>query len=257
VVTGVDPIREAELCADVLNAGARSVVIDLEGGSGFWRGTPTDAIRFGERLRTLSPYGRVDISIDARPWRINLVPMNDFVALSDGIWPQLYWDTFNTPGNWDGYRAAGFAVPAEGTTPEFLLDATAQILQPYGRPIIPIGQGAAADPNAWGRFAYRAWQLGQLEFSIWRLGVTRDSTVRYLADTPPGVQPAAPPPTSTPAKGTPTKAGTATKTGTPTKTPTKTRTPQNTRTPRPTNTPTPLATSTPSPIATIIESATP
>lgn len=253
VVTGVDPVREADMCAEVLNAGARSLVIDLEGGSGFWRGTPTDALRFGERLRTLSPYGRVDISIDARPWRINLVPMSEFVALSDGIWPQLYWDTFNTPGNYDGYRAAGFTVPAEGTTPEFLLDATAQILQPYGRPVIPIGQGAASDPSAWGRFAYRAWQLGQLEFSIWRLGVTRDTTVRYLAETPPGKQPAAPPPTSTP------QAGTATKTGTPTKTPTKTRTPQNTRTPRPTNTVTPTGTTTgtPTPIATITETPTP
>lgn len=246
VVTGVDPIREAEMCAEVLAGGARSLVIDLEGGSGFWRGTPTDALRFGERLRTLSPYGRVDISIDPRPWRINLVPMNEFVALSDGIWPQLYWDTFNTPGNHDGYRASGFNVPAEGTTPEFLLDTTAQLLQPYERPIIPIGQGAASDPGTWGRFAYRAWELGQYELSIWRLGVTRTETVQYLGDTPPGTKPEAPPPTATPEPGTPTK------TGTPTRTPTKTRTPPATRTPRPTQTITPTGTATPSPSATSI-----
>jgi len=244
VVRGEDPIREAEMCADVLAAGARSVVIDLEGGSGFWHGTPTDALRFGERLRTLSPYGRVDISIDPRPWRINLVPMNEFVAMSDAIWPQLYWDTFNTPGNHDGYRAAGFSLPADGTTPEFLLDTTAQILQPYGRAVVPIGQGAAADPGMWGRFAYRAWELGQIELSIWRLGVTRAETVQYLKQTPPGSQPAAPPPTATPEPGTPTK------TATRTKSPTKTRTPNHTRTPRPTRTPSPTPSVTPSPSAT-------
>ena len=121
-----------------------------------------------DRLRTLAPYGRVDISIDARPWRINLVPMAEFVSLSDGIWPQLYWDTFNTPGNHDGYRSAGFILPPEGTTPEFLLDATAQILAIYGRPIIPIGQGAASDLLTWPRFTHRAWELQQFEVSIWR-----------------------------------------------------------------------------------------
>ena len=81
---------------------------------GFLVGSAGDADHFGNRLRTLSPYGRVDISIDPRPWRINLVPMPQFVALSDGIWPQLYWDTFNTSGNLTGYRNAGFHGPKRG-----------------------------------------------------------------------------------------------------------------------------------------------
>ena len=247
VVKGIDPEREAEMCAQVLEAGARTLVIDLEGGSGFWSGTPDDARRFGDRLRTLAPYGRVDISVDPRPWRINLVPMAEFVSMSDGIWPQLYWDTFNTPGNYDGYRAAGFALPAEGTTPEFLLDATSQVLAPYERPIIPIGQGAASDPQTWPRFTHRAWELGQYEVSVWRLGVTRGETVAYLGVNPPGAEPVAPPPTATATPNEKTKTSTPTKTPKPTKTPTKTPTPTRTAssTPLPsTATPTPAASST-------------
>lgn len=243
VIKGIDPEREAEMCAEVLHAGARSMVLDLEGASGFWVGSASDAARFGNRLRSLAPFARVDISIDPRPWRINLVPMAEFVGMSDGIWPQLYWDTFNTPGNHDGYRSSGFNVPNEGTTPEFLLEATAQILAPYGRPVIPIGQGAAADPGTWPRFTHRAWELGQPEVSIWRLGVTRGETVGYLGANSPGPEPVAPPPTATP---TARKTGTATRT--PTKSPTPTRTP---RTPTPTRTYTPTRTPTPSSTAVV------
>ncbi len=250
VVKGGEPEREAEMCAAVLAGGARSLVIDLEGGAGFWYGSADDARRFGDRLRTLSPYGRVDISIDARPWRINLVPMAEFVSMSDGIWPQLYWDTFDTAGNYDGYRAAGFTVPSEGITPEFLLDATAQVLANYGRPIIPIGQGAASDPSTWARFAHRAWELQQFEVSIWRHGVTRTETVGYLGDNPPGPEPAAPPATPT------VTANPKTRTSTPTQTPRATRTSTVTRTP--TRTPTPAsATGTPTPAASATPPTTP
>jgi hypothetical protein len=237
VVKGIEPEREAEMCADVLAGGARSLVIDLEGASGFWVGTPADADRFGTRLRTLAPYGRVDISIDARPWRINLVPMAPFVSMSDGIWPQLYWETFNTSGNHDGYRGSGFTLPPEGITPEFLIDATAQILAPYERPIIPIGQGNT-NSAAWPRFAHRAWELGQYEVSTWRLGVTPNEIVGYLDANRAGNEPTAPPPTPTPqVSATNTKTPKPTKTVKATRTPTKTATPSRT----PTKTPTPPA----------------
>jgi hypothetical protein len=254
VPKGVDPAREAEMAADVLAAGARSLILDLEGSSGFWTGSVDDARRYGEELRRRTPFGRVDISIDPRPWRINLVPMNEFVAFTDGIWPQLYWDTFNTPGNFDGYNGSGYPVPAEGITPEFLLDATAKVLLPYERDIIPVGQGAAGDPETWPRFAHRAWELKTPAISVWRLAVTRAETVQYLADNPPGPEPKAPPPTPTPtptANKTSTRTPTATKTKTPTRTPT--RTPTKTNTPTATHTHTP----TPSPMATLTPGTTP
>lgn len=250
VIKGIDPAREAQMVADVLSAGARSLVLDLEAGAGFWAGSPTDAARFGEHLRTLTPFGRVDISIDPRPWRMNLVPMPEFVALSDGIWPQLYWDTFNSSGNLDGYRNSGFPVGAGGMTPEFLLDTTFNLLANYDREIVPVGQGAAIDPSTWGRFARRAWELGMGSVSIWRYGVTRYETLSYLGENPAGVAPQPPRPATATPRASVTRTHTPTKTAKPSRTPTpkatRTATPTRTRTPTltPTGTPAP-ATSTP------------
>jgi hypothetical protein len=242
VVKGSEPEREAQMAAEVLAAGARSLTIDLEGYAGFWVGSPEDANRYGAELRRLSPFGRVDISIDARPWRLGDIPLREFVAFTDGIWPQLYWDTFNSTDNVNGYNGSGYPVPSGGITPEFLLEAVQHTLAPYAREIIPAGQGAAADPGTWPRFAHRAWELGMTQLALWRLGVTRAETVRYLAENPSGVEPKAPPPTPTPATSK-TKTATPTKTKTATKTPTKTptRTASATRTPTLTATGTPTA----------------
>lgn len=242
VIKGVDPVKEAQMAADVLAAGARSLTLDLEGYAGFWVGSRDDALRFGDELRRLTPFGRVDISIDARPWRLyHNVPLDEFVAITDAIWPQLYWDTFNSQGNIDLYRAAGFTVPTAGTTPEFLLDATVQILEPFAREIIPVGQGATVDTWLWERFNYRAWQHGLPQVSIWRFGVTPDATLEYLGDNRAGAQPDIPR-TPTPE---PTHTGTPTKT--PTKTATPTKTPKPTKTPTYTSTPTGIPTTTPTP----------
>ena len=247
VVKGADVMVEAKMVADVLSAGARSLTLDLEGGSGFWHGSRDDALRFGDELRRLTPFGRVDISIDPRPWRINLAPMDEFVACTDAIWPQLYWDTFNSQGNADGYVNSGFPPGANGITPEFLLDTTSRLLEKYDREVIPVGQGAATDPNTWPRFAARAFQLGMGALSVWRYGVTPAVTMQYLADNPAGFAPK-PPKTATP-QTTSTKTPKPTRTPTPSQTPTKTatKTPM-TKTPTPTSTPsiTPAPTGTPS-----------
>jgi hypothetical protein len=237
VIKGIDPAREAQMAADVLSAGARSLTLDLEGSSGFWLGSADAALRFGDELRHRTPFGRVDISIDPRPWRINYVPMNEFVSFTDATWPQLYWDTFDNSANIDGYRASGYSSP-DGMSPEFLLDATASILEPYGRPVLPVGQGAAADPGTWPRFAHRAWELKMELVSVWRYGVTPAGTISYLGANPPGQQPQAPPPT-------PTSTAAATATRVRTSTPTATSTRRPTRTP--TSTPTPAETATPPP----------
>ncbi len=239
VIKGTDPFAEARMVTEVLSAGARSLILDLEGGSGFWHGSSLDAARFGEELRRLTPYGRVDISIDPRPWRINLVPMPEFVSLCDGIWPQLYWETFNSQGNFDGYRNSGYPVGAGGMTPEFLLDTTDQILAPYGREVIPVGQGAASDPASWARFTRRAWELGMGSVSVWRYGVTPKATLEYLGDNPAGL---APQPVRT---STSTPAADATDTPNPTRTRRPTQTPTKTPKTR-TATPTRIATPTPS-----------
>jgi len=234
VIKGIDPVQEAQMAADVLSAGARSLTLDLEGSSGFWLGSRDDALRFGDELRRRTPFGRVDISIDPRPWRINLVPMDEFVAITDGIWPQLYWDTFDTPGNIDGYHGSGYPTGVNGMTPEFLIDVTAQILAPYQREVIPVGQGAASDPATWPRFAHAAWAADMPQVSIWRYGVTPYETLVYFGDNPPGKEPKAPPATPTPS---PTR----------THTPSPTRTVRATRTPSVTPTPSATATATGTP----------
>jgi hypothetical protein len=256
VVKGIDPAREAQMTAEALYAGARSMTLDLEGSQGFWIGSRDDALRFGDALRHLTPFGRVDISIDPRPWRLYLnVPLDEFVIYTDGIWPQLYWDTFNNLANINGYANSGYPTGAGGMTPEFLLTATQKILEPFGREIIPVGQGAAVEPLTWERFNYQAWQLGIPHVSIWRYGVTRQQTIEYFGDNPAGRRPAIPPtPTPDPNAATPTRTPSPTKTPKPTKTPTSTPTetftpsvtPPATETPSPLpSTNTPVATSTP------------
>jgi hypothetical protein len=258
VVKGIDPAAEAKMAADVLAAGARSLTLDLEGGAGFWLGTADDAAKYGSELRARSPYGRVDISIDPRPWRINLVPMAPFIDMCDGISPQCYWDTFNSQSNIDLYRANGY-TSSDGMSPEFLVGATADILAGYDREVIPAGQGASTTVM-FSRFVRAAWNNGMGTTSCWRYGVTPYDTLAYLGQNRAGIAPQpARTPTRTPTKTT-TKTATRTPTGTATRTPTRTSTPSSTATASPTAsatstmTPTPTATSaptlTPSPVVT-------
>lgn len=190
VIKGSDPVREAEMAANVLDAGARSLTLDLESYEGFWAGSVDDARRFGEELRSAAPSARVDLAIDPRPWMMGRVPIDEFVQFTDGIRPQLYWDVFNTEDNADAYRYMGMPPGPDGITPEFLLDATHQLLSPYDRPVIPVGQGSATDPTAWPRFLHHAWDVEMQPVEIWRYGVTPMSVIDYLAEHPPGEEPA-------------------------------------------------------------------
>lgn len=249
VVKGIDPVAEANMAADVLAAGARSLTLDLEGGAGFWVGSADAAAKYGAQLRARSPYGRVDISIDPRPWRINLVPMPQFIDMCDGISPQCYWDTFNSQSNIDLYRANGYASTA-GMTPEFLMNATADILAGYDRYVVPAGQGASTT-TMFSRFVRAAWNNGMGTVSCWRYGVTPYDTLAYLGQNHAGL---APQPARTPTK---TATKTATKTPTRTPSPTGTSTPTRTATAMPTNTATPTPTATNSPTFTPSPGTTP
>lgn len=179
VPTGVDPAREARMAADVLAAGARTLTLDLEAGAGFWRGSADDARRLGDELRRIAPFAPIDLSIDPRPWRMVLAPLNEFVAFTDAIAPQLYWQSFASQANIDGYRYVGLPPPPEGITPEFLLDVTARVLAPYDRPILPMGQGAAGAGD-WSRFIQHGRAIGMGTAAVWRYGVMPGETLSYL-----------------------------------------------------------------------------
>ena len=189
VVKGIDPLREAEMAADVLNAGARSLTLDLESDDGFWVGSSDDALRFGERLRERSEFARVDVSIDPRPWKMLAAPVGEFATFCDGIRPQLYWDIFNTPDNVNGYAYMGFPPGPDGITPEFLVATTRQLLAPFDRWVVPIAQDTGGSVDVWSRFAHDSWKLQMPAINVWRYGTTDPAIFDYLRANPPGDEP--------------------------------------------------------------------
>jgi hypothetical protein len=180
VVKGVDPQREAEMCAQVIAAGARSITIDLEPHSGYWEGTPQGALTFGQEFRRRQPGGVLYLCVEPRPWQISRVPVAEFASFSQGFAPMVYWETFNTPENVGLFQSYGFPPGPEGVTPEFLLDVSRSLLDKYGSPILPVGQGASTSREAWVRFVNRAYALGMGSLSVWRYGVTGDDVWQLL-----------------------------------------------------------------------------
>jgi hypothetical protein len=185
VVKGIDPIREAEMAAQVLQAGARSLTLDLEPGDSFWQGTPDDARTFGYELRLRDEFARVDVSIDPRPWKILEVPLAEFVEFTDGIRPQMYWDLFNDTDHANAYSYFGFPPPDGEITPEFLVETTHELLRPFDRWIMPVGFGAPDNAASWERFMGRCREHQMPEVSVWRYGVTTADVLASLASAPP------------------------------------------------------------------------
>ncbi len=117
VPNGVDPIREAEMCAEVISAGARSITVDLEPFEGFWQGSPETALVFGREFRRLQPMGIMFVCVDPRPWILKVTPVAEFASFSQGFAPMTYWDTFRAGENGDYYRDSGFPPGPGGITP--------------------------------------------------------------------------------------------------------------------------------------------
>ena len=185
VVQGVNPQREAEMCAEVIAAGARSVVIDLEPHSGYWQGTPQGALAFGQEFQKRQPDGTLYLCVEPRPWQLSRVPVAEFAPFCQGFAPMVYWETFNSPENVKYFNSNGFPPGLPGITPEFLLDVTHSLLEKYNLPIVPIGQGASTSRDAWVRFLTRSRALGMGSVSVWRYGVTGDEVWQLLRDYPP------------------------------------------------------------------------
>ncbi len=185
VLQGHEPEREAELAARVLDAGARSVFLDLEAHAGFWRGSPTAALRFGEELRRRRPDAWLPVSVDARPWEIARVPLAEFASFADEVAPQAYWGAFDSRDNLASYREWG-EEPAEGRiTPASVLEAASRALAPFGLPVHPIGDGTVEDAGQWTDFVDRSLRAHAESVSVWRFGVTADAVWRLLAANPP------------------------------------------------------------------------
>jgi LysM repeat protein len=185
VVTAEDPMREARMAAEVLDAGARSLFLDIEPHSGFWRGTAADALTYGRELRRLQPNAQIVLSIDPRPWMLPKMPLREFASFSNAIAPQQYWRTFNTQANYDRFFESGYPVPPGGVTPEFLLAVGKAALGGLGLPMIQVGQGATPDRDEWRRFMDASMGGGSNVVSVWRYGVTSADVFQMLRDLPP------------------------------------------------------------------------
>jgi LysM repeat protein len=184
VLHGSNPLREAEMAASVLEAGARSLWLDVEPHPGFWRGGSEAALRFGEELRRLQPNARVVLSIDPRPWHLGPAPLREFASFCNVIAPQQYWGIFNTRTNRRRFLEAGFPVPQEGVTPEFLIGVSDSLLSSFGLPLHHVGQGSSEDAAAWHRFVDTAFAGGTDFVSVWRYGITADQVLGVLREKP-------------------------------------------------------------------------
>jgi LysM repeat protein len=192
VVHGRNPEKEAQMAAGVALSGARSVFLDIEPHAGFWQGSPADAAAYGAELRRLAPQANIVLSIDPRPWVIQVTPVKEFALFSNAIAPQNYWRTFNTQANYDKFAASGYQIPPEGVTPEFLLAVGQSQLQTYGLPLIEVGQGNTDDPGEWVRFIDAAFTTGVDFVTVWRYGVTPNSVFDVLLNKPAKQPPIAP-----------------------------------------------------------------
>ncbi|MDA1239328.1 MAG: LysM domain-containing protein [Chloroflexi bacterium] len=187
VTKGTNPTREAAIASDVLNAGARSLFLDLEAHAGFWVGTKRTAEQYGETLRRLQPSARLSTSIDPRPWEIDRIPLTEFASFTDEIAPQVYWDLFSSNANVKKYVTAGHAVAPGQVTPAFIVDTMMKRLTDFGRPVHPIGDGTSKAREAWVEFIDRSYVAEAETVSLWRYGVADRRILELLRDTPPRV----------------------------------------------------------------------
>ncbi len=185
VARGIDPRLEAAMCGDVLAAGARSIIIDLEPHPGFWQGKANDAIAFGEELRRLHPRAWISVSIDPRPWLLDQIPLGEFASFSNELAPQIYWDSFNTAANLGKFVLENEMPGREGITPRFLLEATISRIRQFGLLVQPVGQGFAASEESWPQFVEDAFANDAEAVSVWRFGVTESHVWEVLSANPP------------------------------------------------------------------------
>jgi hypothetical protein len=194
VITGIDPIGEAHMAAQVLEAGASSLYLDLEPpeANTFWQGTRQSAVIYGQTLRQLQPHATVVLAPDMRPWQAAAVPTAELAPFCSGIAPQAYWRRYNSPANYRLLRDHGFQVDGP-TTPELFIEVSQRTFAGYGRPIYPIGE-ADASPDEVRRFLDTAAAYGMGHVSVWRYGVAQSGVWDVLTQPPPPPAPPQPQP---------------------------------------------------------------
>jgi hypothetical protein len=185
VISGEDPAAEAEMAAQVLWSGARSLYIDPRPESGAWQGHADAAIMFGHELRSLHPAATLMLALDPRPWVLDRAPVAELAAFCDGIAVKELWTSFDHPDGRSEFAKNGWPVPAEGMTPHFLHTMAGEVLGAYDLPHRFTGDGSTADPNTFRAFLHEARGSAGLPVSIWRYGLMTDAVLEVLREFPP------------------------------------------------------------------------
>jgi hypothetical protein len=131
---GVNPDAEANLLLQVCQQpGVRSLILDVEGGTGFFRGGQTAVRPLMTRLRSAIPGSyHIGLSIDPRPNHYAEIFPADWFPFVNSVHPQVYWGAF-------------------GTTPDQALKDAYATWGNYGKPIIPVLQGYDIDRTSMDR----------------------------------------------------------------------------------------------------------
>jgi LysM domain len=185
VVSGADPAAEAEMAAQVLWGGARSLYIDPSPESGSWHGDAETAITFGHELRTMHPAATLMLALDPRPWVLENVPVAELATFCDGISVKELWTNFDHPDGHSEFAENGRPVSGEGITPQFLHAMASEVLGAYDLPLRFTGDGSTGDPDAFRAFLHEARGPAGLPVSIWRYGRMTDAVFDVLRELPP------------------------------------------------------------------------
>jgi hypothetical protein len=121
---GVNPEAEANLMLQVCQLpGVKSLILDVEAGTGFFRGG-REAIRpLMTRLRGGLPGAfHIGLSVDPRPAHHDEIFPDEWFPFVNSVHPQVYWGEFSQ-------------------TPDVALQSAYATWSNYGRPIIPVLQG--------------------------------------------------------------------------------------------------------------------
>ncbi len=125
---GIDPAAEANLMLQVAQQpGVRSLILDVEAGTGFYRGSRETVRPMMARLRgSLPGTFHIGLSIDPRPNHYDEIFPEEWSPFVGSIHPQVYWGEF-------------------GQSPDGALRVAYSTWGQYGKPIIPVLQAYNID----------------------------------------------------------------------------------------------------------------
>jgi hypothetical protein len=154
VPKGQDVNREADIIIETcLVAGVKSMILDVEPYTGFWR-VGKDPIRpFMTRIRRgVGGSFHIGMSMDPRSHHFNSIFPLEWKPFINSLHPQVYWDTFQRPIN-------------------DVMDEAWNTWKGLGLPIYPIFSGSAQpqEINEARNYVIRNFQAKAINY--WRLGV--------------------------------------------------------------------------------------